>query len=155
MKTPIIIAAMTYDRVIGKDGKLPWKIPEDLKLFKEITLGNIVIMGRKTYESMGKPLRDRRNLVISRSMPKSEGIEVCGSLEEALEFAEESRGKAFVIGGATIYESALPIADRMYISYVKKHYEGDTFFPEFNHEEWNIQDIRRYDDFSLVDYIRK
>ena len=155
MKEIIIIAAMTFDDVIGKDNQIPWRIPEDMKLFRELTLGNTVIMGRKTYESMGKPLKERNNIVISREMKKIEGIEVCRNLEDALRTAEKFDRDKFIIGGATVYKSALPLVNKMYISYVKKDYKGDAYFPEFNHEDWNIKNIKQYIDFSLVTYIRK
>lgn len=146
---------MTFEKVIGKDNKIPWHIEEDLQLFRELTLGNTVIMGRKTYESIGKPLKDRNNIVISHSMEKKAGIEVCRSLEDALYMAKKFDRDRFIIGGAKVYEISLPFVNKMYISYVKKDYKGDTYFPEFDHEDWHIQRIKRYTDFSLVTYIRK
>ena len=155
MEDKIIIAAMTIDRVIGKDNKIPWKIQEDLQLFKRLTLDNTVIMGRKTYESIGTPLKNRNNLVVSKTMQKVPGIEICGSLEEALELAGIYGSDIFFIGGAVIYEKALPIANKMYLSYVKQKYEGDTFFPKFNEEEWKIKERVNHPEFEWVSYERK
>jgi len=149
-----IIVGMTKRRVIGKGNSLPWHIPEDLKNFKEITTGKTVIMGRKTYDSiismLGKPLPNRNNIVISRSM---EGA--CRSIEEAVEKAKEYDVDAFVIGGATIYKQFLPIVDRMYISWIKKDYEGDVLFPEFSLENFEVEERRDFPDFEFVIYKRK
>src|SRR3989338_139592 len=116
-----IIAAMDRNRVIGKDNALPWNIPEDLKNFKALTSGKSVIMGRKTFESLGRPLPKRQNIVVSRGMPPIEGVIVCSSLDEAFQAAASE--EVFVIGGASIYAQALPYADRMYLSYVDKETE--------------------------------
>jgi len=155
-----IIAALTKDRVIGKDNALPWYIPEDLKNFKKLTSGNTVVMGRKTYESIGKPLPNRNNIVVSRSVPSIEGVDVCSSLEVAIEKARSYGKEIFIIGGASIYELALPFADKMYLSYVKVNYKGDTYFPKFNQDGWNVISQRKYnegklDEFDLVIYERK
>ena len=138
MKT-IIIVAMTPDRLIGKDGRLPWRLPEDLKFFKRTTTGYAAIMGRKTHESIGRPLPNRRNIVMTRSADyRAEGAEVVGSLEEALERCR-NRGeeKAFVIGGAQVYRLALPIADELIITRVDgPDLTGDTYFPEWTASDW-------------------
>lgn len=152
----IIIAAMTYDRVIGRGGKLPWKIPEDLKKFKEVTLGNAVVMGRRTYESIGKPLPKRTNIVVSASLPEQEGITVCRTLEGAImEAYTKFRDRAFIIGGASIYEQTLPAVSGMYLSFVKKFYKGDTYFPEFDRNGWYIADVEDHKEFLWVNYRRK
>ena len=156
----IIIAAMTRDRVIGKDGKLPWRIPDDMDLFRQFTVGNTVIMGRKTYESIGRPLKDRVNIVVSSSMHGASGLYVCRSLEKALDLAGKldlSNGvktEAFVIGGSGLYQAALPLAGRMYISYVKQDYRGDAYFPEFSEEDWVVKERKEYNEFRWVHYER-
>jgi len=150
----IIIAAMTGRRVIGKDNAMPWHIKEDMQLFKRFTTDNTVIMGRKTYDSLKRPLKNRNNIVISSSMAESEGLTVCRTLEEALDVAERYRKENFIIGGARVYEQALPLADEMYLSFVRKDYEGDVFFPAFDEKEWKTREIREYDEFVWKSYVR-
>lgn len=153
-----IIAAMTEDGVIGKDNQLPWHIPEDLNNFKKLTDGNTVIMGRKTYESIPKkfrPLSNRHNIIVSRTMLKEEGIDVCPSPEEAITKAQFYGKETFIIGGASIYQQTLSFADRMYISYIKKKCKGDTYFPKFNKEEWNVEIQQDFQNFKLIVYERK
>ena len=118
-----IIVGMTKTGVIGKDNKLPWHIPDDLQNFKLLTEGKVVIMGRKTFESLPKkfrPLPNRHNLIISRSQDQIEGAEVCTSIEQALEKGKSFQKDIFVIGGAAIFTQALPFVDTMFISYIKK-----------------------------------
>lgn len=149
---------MTKEGVIGKDNSLPWKIPEDLQNFKNVTSGKTVIMGRKTFESIPekyRPLPNRHNIIISRSMSSQEGIDVCRSVKEALEKAESYGKEVFIIGGSSIYEQTLPSADKMYLSFVKKDYQGDTYFPKFNKEEWTVENKKEFQEFELVTYIRK
>ncbi len=129
MRTALIVAA-SENNVIGNKGKIPWNLPADLKYFRKLTEGHLVIMGRKTYESIGHPLPRRRNIVISRQEGfKAEGCEVVKSLEEALKIAE-GEGEVFVIGGGEIYKQALPLADRVYLTRVHAQIEGEAFFPE-------------------------
>ena len=139
----IIIVAMTPDRVIGKDGRLPWHVPGDLKFFKRTTTGHAVIMGRKTFESIGKPLPDRRNIVMTRGEGPADAsatasIDVVRSLEQALALCRErSEQKAFVIGGGQIYALALPVADEMIVTHIDEPTAaGDTYFPVWNQHEW-------------------
>jgi len=136
MKPLVIVAAMAKnDRLIGKDGGLPWRFPEDLRFFKQVTLGHAVIMGRKTYEEVKKPLPNRRNIVISRRADfEAPGCEVVGSLEEAIRSARETDPEPRVIGGAEIYKQALPFTTTMYITEVAGIYSGDTYFPDFSAE---------------------
>ena len=126
-----LIAAMSDNRVIGKDNKLPWHFPCDLKKFKETTGGGTVIMGRKTFESIGKPLSNRENIVLSRAgFNAPAGVICCGSLKEAVEKA--GRADIFIIGGESLYRQALaelPVS-RIYLSKIYKSYEGDAHFPE-------------------------
>ena len=136
MKKISIIVAMSDNYVIGLKNKLPWHISADLKNFKNITLGNPIIMGRKTYDSIGKPLKDRDNIVISRDNSlKIDGVEVVDSLEKAI-FMTAEAPVTFIIGGEQIYQIALPIATHMYVTKVEGNFEGDAYFPDYNQEEW-------------------
>lgn len=151
----IIIAAMTRDRVIGKQGKLPWHLPEDMKIFKTLTTGNTVIMGRKTFESLGEPLPNRNNLVVSTTMDNRLDLDVCGTLQHAILKAKTYGKDIFIIGGAGVYEQALPLADKMYLSLVKESYEGDVYFPEFDEKKWEIERREDHPDFQLIVYERR
>lgn len=130
-----MIAAISKNNQIGADNKLPWHIPEDLRYFKEITLGHTLIMGRKTFESIGKPLPNRTNVILTRDRNfKAEGVFVVYSLEEALDFCkkQEAQGKkVFVAGGGEIYSLFLPFVDKLYLTLVDKEIEGDTNFPNY------------------------
>jgi len=135
-----IIAALARNRVIGRGGELPWRIAEDLKRFKSLTMGHPVIMGRRTYESIiaisGKPLPGRDNIVITRTAGYSApGCRVVHTFEEALA-AAAGAGDAFVIGGADIYAIALPRAQQLYLTEIDAEFEGDAFFPEFDRGAW-------------------
>ncbi|MDB4942442.1 MAG: Dihydrofolate reductase [Labilithrix sp.] len=133
-----LVVAMADDRAIGKDGQVPWRIPEDLRFFKNVTMGHAIVMGRKTWDEVGRPLPGRRNLVVSRTPGlRLEGAEVFGSLEEAVMAARASDPEPFVIGGSHLYAAALPIATRLYLTEVHRTVEGaDTFFPPFDRSEW-------------------
>lgn len=150
-----IIAAMAKNRVIGCDNKLPWHIADDLKNFKKLTSGNVVIMGRKTFESIGRSLPNRVNIVISSSMTSTEGIIICKTLEEALQKAKSYGKEIFIIGGATVYQQTIPLADKMYLSYVKGEYQGDALFPEFDESKWRIASRTNFPEFELVEYVKK
>ncbi len=153
-----IIVGMTKNQVIGKNNQLPWHIPEDLKNFKRLTQNNVVVMGRKTYDSIPakfRPLPNRHNIVISRSMQPEESIDVCSSIQDAISKAKTYNKEIFVIGGSTIYKQFLEIADKMYISYINKNYEGDTYFPEFNQEEWETTNKEEFEHFTLTTLERK
>lgn len=132
-----IIVATDLNNAIGKNNQLLWHLPADLKFFKTTTLGCPIIMGRKTFESIGKPLPGRKNIVITRSKKlKIEGVFVAGSLNQAFEMAGD--GKAFVIGGAEIYEQALPHVHELYRTIVKENFDADTFFPEIKPKEFKL-----------------
>jgi len=155
-----IIAAFTKNRVVGKDGALPWHLSEDMKLFKELTINQTVIMGRKTYDSLPakfKPLPQRHNIVVSRSLKSTSiaGVEVCPSVEAAIEKGKRYGKEIFIIGGASIYAQALPYTTKMYLSHLKKEYEGDTYFPEFDVREWEIIETKEFADFILKVYWRE
>lgn len=124
-----IIAAMSEDRVIGANGRLPWKIPADLARFRSITMGHAVLMGRKTYESIGHPLEGRKNIVLTRSLSKIEGCQVARSLKEGIAAAEGDE-EIFICGGEQIFREALPICQRIYLTIVHGKYQGEVYFPE-------------------------
>lgn len=130
-----LIVAMSQNRVIGKDNQLPWRLPADMKLFRNLTMGKAVVMGRKTYESMGRPLPGRQNIILSRDETyQAEGCQVVHSPAEALSVAESE--EVMVIGGATIYELFLPGADRIYLTLIEAQLNGDTYFPVIDPVLW-------------------
>lgn len=137
MQTVSIIVAMDRERGIGIDGRIPWRLPADLAHFKQVTMGRPVIMGRATYESIGRPLPGRRNIVLSRNpVFRAPGCELAYSLEDGLRMAGE--GEVFVIGGAGVYAEALAIANRIYMTRVDGLFAVDTHFPDFDLAEWHI-----------------
>lgn len=134
-----IIAAVSENGVIGKDGKLPWHLPEDLKRFKEKTLGKAVVMGRKTWESLPSPLKDRRCIILSRSgeiEPKGEFILV-RTVEDVLSLLEPET-ESFIIGGTEVFRAFLPYADRLYLTMINQHFEGDAHFPTWDRANFTI-----------------
>ena len=136
--TVSIIVAIAENNAIGKDNKLLWSLPRDLKHFKEITSGHTVIMGRKTYDSMGKSLPNRRNIIITRQEDMLIiGVEVVNTLEHALALCADEE-EVFIIGGAQIYEQALQLTDKIYLTVVHESYEADTVFPELDPERWTV-----------------
>ena len=159
MRKISIIVAMSENSVIGLNNQLPWHISEDLKNFKKTTLNHCVIMGRKTYESIGKPLKDRRNIVISRSKSLLiDGVEVVNSLDRAISIVDDS-SEIFIIGGEQIYTISLPMATHLYVTKVNGEYKGDAFFPDYIQDEW--KEIAREDlisesslNFSFLKYER-
>jgi len=150
-----IVVAMTRERVIGRKGRLPWHIPEDLRLFRELTTGQTVIMGRETFASIGRPLPDRRNIVVTRTLPAIAGVEVCRSFAEALNKGAADGKKIFVIGGRALYRQALPIADAMVVSWVREDFTGDTFFPGFDPESWPVEKVEEHAAFTRVWYKKR
>ena len=133
-----LIAAVADNRAIGRDGDMPWHISEDLKFFKRTTMNGAVIMGRRTWESIGaKPLKGRLNIVVSKTQPKSEGMEVAPSMETALSLAKDYE-EVFVMGGGQLYAAAMPVAQRLYITHVHTEIEdADTLFPEIDLSWWH------------------
>ncbi|MBR2013910.1 MAG: dihydrofolate reductase [Alistipes sp.] len=132
-----IIVAIAANGVIGDKNSLLWHIKEDMRFFRQKTTSHPVIMGRKTYDSLGRPLPNRTNVVISRTLNHIEGCRVVHSLEEAIALFR-SEEEIFIIGGAQIYAQALDVADRMYITRIEHSYEGDTSFPEWNRAQWQL-----------------
>ncbi len=141
--TVAAIAAMSKNFAIGKDNQLLWHIPDDFRHFKETTMGKPIIMGRKTYESLGKPLPGRTNIVITSKPEQIEGdVAIVATIDEALNKAkqiatETGMDEIFIIGGGQIYEAAMPQTQRIYLTVVNQDFEGDTFFPRINPAEWD------------------
>lgn len=139
-----MIVAMAQNRVIGRNNKLPWYLPNDLKYFKQVTMGLPIVMGRKTYESIGRPLPGRTNIVVTRNTNWSaDGVKSVNSLECAFELAEsiaeiDGRDEVMIIGGDQIYQSALPLVDRIYLTEVHADVAGDAYFPAFERDEWAV-----------------
>jgi dihydrofolate reductase len=135
VKPLAMIAVISRNRCLGRDGGLVFQLPEDMKRFRRITTGHAVIMGRRTHESIGRPLPGRRNIVVSRDPAyRAEGCETAGSLEQAIALAREHDEMPMIIGGGTLYEAALPLATVIYLTEVDRDAEGDTFFPELGGE---------------------
>lgn len=130
------ICAMSENRVIGNHNQLPWHLPADLKHFKNITMGHPIIMGRKTYESIGRPLPGRLNIIITRDKNyQAPGCTVVNSIEDALSITQEN-DEIFIIGGASLYQSMLPFTQRLYLTLIHQEIEGDAYFPELNMNDW-------------------
>ena len=142
--TVTIVAAIARNGVIGVDGGLPWHLPEDLKRFKALTIGHVLVMGRRTYESIGRPLPGRTTVVVTRRHDWSAGADEvirASDVPGALELASEIDDEVFVVGGGQVYEEALPLADRLELTFVAAEPEGDTVFPNVNWSEW--REVRR------------
>lgn len=161
-----LIAALASNRCIGNDNKLPWYLPEDLKYFKAVTTGKPVIMGRTTFDSIGRPLPNRTNIVVTRNPDfKHDGVKVAYSVEEAIKIAEsvayiDGSEEVIIMGGAQIYEQTLALAQRLYLTEVEQVVEGDAFFPEFDRNQWQESQRQRFHyepsqtDYSFVVYER-
>jgi dihydrofolate reductase len=167
-----LIAAMAKNRAIGKDNKIPWHLPEDLKHFKALTLGKVILMGRKTYESIGKPLPKRINIVISSNMEipvssldkKDEtmpALLVYRDIESAITASQsfinhfELPNEIMIVGGTQIYSQCIDICDRMYLTVLDSEYEGDAFFPEFDTKNWTTSEEEKHENYRYVTYDRK
>ena len=146
--TVSIIVAMGKNRVIGRKNVLPWKLPADMEHFRQVTLGKPIIMGQKTFESIGKPLPGRTNIVLTLEKDfQAPGCIVAYSIEEALQIAKgQGAREVMIIGGVSIYKQFLPLADRMYLTLIEGDFEGDAFFPEFDWADW--QEIERIENES-------
>lgn len=156
-----IIAAIASNSGIGKDNRLLWHIPEDLKHFKKITSGHAVIMGRKTFDSIGKPLPNRQNIVVTRNPSlRAEGVQYASSLQAAIDMAQGD--EVFIIGGESIYREAMPLANKLYITHVQALPNADTFFPTITDKDWQVSDNEEFKQFperefafSFTTYCRK
>ena len=139
-----LVAAVAENGVIGRAGGLPWRLPDDWKFFKQLTVDHTVIMGRKTFDEIQRPLANRRNVVISRNPAfRPHGVTVVPSLREALALGA-TEPEVFVIGGAEVYRQALPRADRLYLTVVHADVEGDTFFPKYDSAGWALEEERHH-----------
>lgn len=152
-----LIVAYAENRVIGKDGMIPWRIKGEQLRFKELTTGNVVIMGRRSYEEIGRPLPNRTTIVISSTKNfDQENCYTVKSVQEAIELAGDR--DAYISGGAGVYREALPYVDKMYITEIHKVIEGDTYFPEFDKDEWEREVEKEVDGeipYTYVTYTRK
>ncbi len=149
-----LIAAMAKNRVIGRNNQLPWRIPADLKHFKALTMGKPIIMGRKTYESIGRPLPGRVNIVLTGDVTyRAEGCEVVHSIAQALQVAGAVE-EAMIVGGSDLYRQTIGDADRLYLTLVKAEVEGDAWFPKIDSRQWREikREAHRADDSNQYDY---
>lgn len=158
-----LVVAKNENNVIGEDNQLVWHLPNDLKHFKQITSGHPIIMGRKTFDSVGRPLPNRTNIVITRNKKwTAEGVEVAYSLEEAIEKAYQIDQDIFIIGGGVIFELSMDLADAIELTQIYNHQKGDAFFPEIKVEEWvevSREDFEKDEkhpfDYSFIRYEKK
>lgn len=150
---------MADNRAIGKDNELLWHLPDDFKHFKAITMAKPILMGRKTYQSIGRPLPGRKNIVVTRDLTfAADGVLVVNSIDAALDAVKED-AEVMVIGGASFYQQMLPLADKLYVTHVHHHFDADTFFPEIDAEQWRVveqtehaADERHAFSFSFIEY---
>jgi len=156
-----LIAALDKNRLIGADNGMPWHLPADFKHFKEITMGKPVVMGRKTFESIGRPLPGRQNIVISRKGFSADGVTSADSIDTALQLVNDVE-EVMIIGGANIYQQMIDKANRLYLTHVDAECEGDAWFPDFEKDDWNItselfvkMDEKNNYDFNIISYERK
>jgi len=151
----IIISAMSQDRIIGKGDGLPWRVPEEYKQFLDFIRGQTVVLGRKSYPVFGKSLTSDHNVAVSRSIRELPGAVVVPTIEEAVELATSYGKTVFSAGGSTIYEQTIPLADAMYLSFMKGSSTGDAYFPQFDESEWTVEARTDHPAFEFVRYKRK
>jgi dihydrofolate reductase len=147
-----MIVELDSNRGIGYQGKIPWRIPADMKHFQRTTTGHAVIMGRLTWESIGRPLSSRRNIIVSKTLSSLREIEVVSSLEEAFKLTDNN---AYIIGGGQLYEAAFPFTQLIVVSHIKGIYPADTFFPNISPSEWEGTFNCWYPDFDVCTYVRR
>lgn len=158
--TITLIAAVASNGVIGNNNELIWRLPADMKYFRQQTIGKPVLMGRKTFESLGKPLKDRTNVILSRTLQEApEGCELVRTIPEAI--AKYGEDELMVIGGGDIYKQALEIADRLQLTEIAQAFDGDTYFPDFDRQEWKLvsreegtQDVKNLLPYAFCVYER-
>ncbi len=150
-----LITAFDKNQLIGNGNALPWNIPEDLAYFKKLTSGNTIVMGRKTYESIGRPLPNRRNIILSRNISSSPDVEVFNDYQQILQLSVNE--PIFVIGGSEIYRLFLPFANALYITYIDDEFQGDTYFPPINFDNWvkYSERLGQANNIRFCHYIRK
>jgi len=151
MKRFKAIAAMSLNRVIGAANKIPWHLPEDFKWFKKMTTGHVIVMGRKTFESIGKALPNRTTIVVSRSANSIPGVQTISNLNQLQEPGWEGK-EMFICGGAEIYRQALPLCSDLFLTVVKREVEGDTLFPPFEDQFSLAEEILDHPDFKILHY---
>lgn len=158
------IVAMDRNRVIGSNNQMPWHLPNDLKFFKETTTGNTIVMGRKTFESIGRVLPNRKHIVLTKSnIDFPDEVEVVQDVESIIQLSEANNDEElFVIGGGNIFKQLLPYANKLYVTLINEKFEGDIFFPKISMEEWKeiskekgIQDERNPYEYYFIQYVRK
>lgn len=154
MQRLVAIVAMSANRVIGREGKLPWHYPEDLKFFKRTTFGHPILMGRATFDSIGKPLPGRQNIVLSRTMAPRDGVTVIRDASELQSVCEPGE-TIFVIGGARVFEELLPQCEALYLTHITKNHEGDVLLPPFEHLFELKEIIGSFDDLEFRYYERR
>lgn len=147
------IAAMSLNHVIGRGSEIPWHLPEDFKFFKQTTMGHVLVMGRKTFESIGRPLPGRETIVLSRSGFSHPGVQCAASLDDLP--APTSECKLFICGGAEIYRQALPLCADLYLTVVKREVEGDVRFPDFEDQFERVEELRDTPEFKILHYRNK
>lgn len=151
-----LVVALSSNGVIGRDGGLPWHVPEDLRRVKALTMGHTLIMGRRTFESIGRPLPGRRTVVVSRTFVPPDGVHCASTLQAALELASTDT-MPFLFGGAAIYAEGLPLVTHMYLTRIDRVVQGDTYFPEFDAAQWHTSAdvlVPGYTDVRFVDLVR-
>ncbi len=148
----IIIAAMARNRVIGRERALPWSIPEEYEQFLGLVRGQTVVLGRTSYEIFGPDLTESNLIVVSRKINAAKGARVFPRIESALEHACSNGEQVFIAGGASIYQQTLAMADAMYLSVIKGEFEGDTFFPDFGDDDWNLAKSEDHEEFDFRVY---
>ncbi len=153
----ILIAALTEKGVIARNGKIPWQIKEELRHFKRETVGNVVIMGRKTFEAIGKGLPERINVVLSsRKKEKNKKIYYFDNLEDALNFARQmKKEKTYIIGGESVFNQTIDFADQLILSFIKKEYHGDRFFPIGKIKDFSLESVEEYEQFTVKRFRRR
>ena len=153
--TITLVAAVATNGVIGRGGGLPWRLPEDMRHFKTLTVGHVLVMGRRTYDSIGRPLPGRTTIVVTRDPAwESEGVRTAPTVERALSEARSLNDEVFVVGGAEVYQAALPYADRMVITHIDAEPEGDTWFPAVDWSQWRETARELYAGFAVATYER-
>jgi dihydrofolate reductase len=153
--TVTIVVAVAANGVIGREGGLPWRLPGELARVKKLTMGHVLVMGRRTFDSIGRPLPGRTTVVVTRQSDwRPEGVLVAGSVDAALEIAARHDPEVFVFGGAEVYAAAIPRADRMVVTWVDQEPAGDTSFPEVDWDEWQEVGREAGEGYSVVEYER-
>jgi len=151
----VILVAMTREGVIGAGNRIPWHLPEELRLFRSLTLGGTVIMGRQTFASLGQPLAQRRNIVVSTTLAETPGITLCRDFPSAVATAGEGKGKIFYLGGRAIYRLALARAELLRISWIPGNPAGDCYFPDFDRRHWRLAAVEDFGTFVHECYLRE